>query len=32
VELSAAAEYVIETAHSPVLVVPRGAPVRFDHA
>ena len=30
VELSAAAEYVIETALSPVLVVPRGAPVRFD--
>jgi nucleotide-binding universal stress UspA family protein len=30
VELSAAAEYVVETAQSPVLVVPRGAPVRFD--
>jgi nucleotide-binding universal stress UspA family protein len=30
VELSAAAEYVIETALSPVLVVPRSAPVRFD--
>jgi nucleotide-binding universal stress UspA family protein len=30
VELSAAAEYVIETANSPVLVVPRGAPVRFE--
>jgi nucleotide-binding universal stress UspA family protein len=30
VELSAAAEYVIETANSPVLVVPRGVPVRFD--
>jgi nucleotide-binding universal stress UspA family protein len=29
VELSAAAEYVIETALSPVLVVPRNAPVRF---
>jgi nucleotide-binding universal stress UspA family protein len=29
-ELSAAAEYVIETALSPVLAVPRGAPVRFD--
>jgi nucleotide-binding universal stress UspA family protein len=30
VELSAAAEYVIETARSPVLVVPRDSPVRFD--
>jgi len=30
VELSAAAEYVIETALSPVLVVPRNAPVRFE--
>jgi hypothetical protein len=30
VELSAATEYVIETAHSPVLVVPSGAPVRFE--
>ena len=29
-ELSAAAEYVIETALSPVLAVPRGAPVRFE--
>jgi nucleotide-binding universal stress UspA family protein len=29
VELSAAAEYAIETATSPVLVVPRGNPVRF---
>jgi len=30
VELSAAAEYVVETAHAPVLVVPSGAPVRFE--
>jgi nucleotide-binding universal stress UspA family protein len=30
VELSAAAEYIIETADSPVLVVPSGAPVRFE--
>jgi|RhiMetdeSRZDD1v2_1073273.scaffolds.fasta_scaffold11911_3 nucleotide-binding universal stress UspA family protein len=30
VELSAASEYVVETAHSPVLVVPAGTPVRFD--
>jgi nucleotide-binding universal stress UspA family protein len=30
VELSAASEYVVETAQSPVLVVPAGTPVRFD--
>jgi nucleotide-binding universal stress UspA family protein len=30
VGLSAAAEYIIDTAHSPVLVVPGGAPVRFE--
>ena len=30
VELSAASEYVVETAHSPVLVVPAGTPLRFD--
>jgi nucleotide-binding universal stress UspA family protein len=30
VELSAAAEYIIETAHSAVLAVPSGAPVRFE--
>jgi len=30
VELSAAAEYVVETALSPVLVVPAGSPVRFE--
>jgi nucleotide-binding universal stress UspA family protein len=30
VELSAAAEYIIETAHAAVLAVPSGAPVRFE--